>query len=100
MPPRQSFVHGRNNGFVVQHPVGLLHPVFVKIAHFRGDQSVAEAELCPSHLNHAASSPALVRRDPAAADRDLARKSPLSFSSASVNCCASCAPSPLCSGVS
>jgi len=52
MPPRQSFVHGCDNVLVREHRVGVLHPVFAKIAHFLGDQSVAEAELRPAHLNH------------------------------------------------
>ena len=56
MPPRQSLVHRCDNVLVREHRIGVLHPVFTKIAHFLGDQSVAEAELRPPHLNHAASS--------------------------------------------
>jgi hypothetical protein len=32
----------------------MLHPVFAKITHFLGNQSIAEAELYPPHLNHVA----------------------------------------------
>jgi hypothetical protein len=52
MPFRQCLIHGCNNGFIRQHRIGVLHPVFAKIAHFLGNQPVAEAELPPSHLNH------------------------------------------------
>jgi hypothetical protein len=38
--------------FVRQHPIRVLHPGFTNITHFRGDQPVAEAELCAPHLNH------------------------------------------------
>ena len=68
MPSRQSLVHRRDNVLVREHRVGVLHPVFTKIAHFLGDQSVAEAELRPPHLNHAASSAASMRPVPDAAD--------------------------------
>ena len=53
---RQSLVHRRNNGLIRQHRIGVLHPVFAKIAHLLGNQPVAEAELPPPHLNHAACS--------------------------------------------
>jgi hypothetical protein len=43
MPPRQRFVHRSYDLFIRQHPVGMSHPVFAKIAHFLGDQPVAEA---------------------------------------------------------
>jgi hypothetical protein len=32
----------------------MLHPDFTKIAHFLGNQPIAEAELCLAHLNHVA----------------------------------------------
>jgi hypothetical protein len=41
-----------------------------KIAHFLGNQAVAEAELSPPHLNHAASPASLMRSAPDAADHD------------------------------
>ena len=53
MPPRQRFVHRSYDLFIRQHPVGVFHPAFAKIAHFFGDQSVAKAELRSAHLNHA-----------------------------------------------
>lgn len=34
--------------------VGVLHPLFAKIAHFFGDQAAAEAKPYPPHRNHAA----------------------------------------------
>jgi hypothetical protein len=52
MPFRQCLVHGRNDRFIRQDRIGVLHPVFAKIAHFVRDQPVAKAELGPPHLNH------------------------------------------------
>ena len=52
MPPRQRFVHRSYDLFIRQHPVGVFHPTFAKIAHFFGDQPVAKAELRSAHLNH------------------------------------------------
>jgi hypothetical protein len=52
---RQCLVHGCDNLLIRQHFVGMCHPVFAKIAHFLGNQAVAETELSPPHLNHAAS---------------------------------------------
>ena len=52
MPMRQSFVHGADDLLIHQHPIGVFHPIFAKIAQFRGDQPIAETELCPPHLNH------------------------------------------------
>ena len=66
----QSLVHSRHDLFVGQHPVGSLHPVLTKIAHFLGDQPVAEAQLGAAHLNHASSSRALRCRQPGATGRD------------------------------
>ena len=42
--------------FVRQHLIGVCHPAFAEIAHFLSDQSIAEAELRASHLNHNSSS--------------------------------------------
>ena len=70
MPFRQSLVHGRDDVLVREHRVGVLHPIFTKIADLLGDQSVAEAELRPPHLNHAASSAASMRSVPDAANHD------------------------------
>jgi hypothetical protein len=50
----QCLVHGCNDIFIRQHRIGVLHLVLTKIAHFLGDQAVAETELPPPHLNHAA----------------------------------------------
>jgi len=38
--------------FIRQHPVGVFHPTFAKIAYFSGDPPVAKAELRSAHLNH------------------------------------------------
>jgi hypothetical protein len=53
MALRQRFIYRRHDLLIRQHPVGVRHPVFAKIAHFLKDQTVSEAELCPAHLNHA-----------------------------------------------
>jgi len=53
MPPRQRLVNCRHDLLVRQHLIGVRHPLFAKIAHFLGDQPIAEAELCSPHLNHA-----------------------------------------------
>ena len=50
--------------------IGVLHPVFAKIAHFLRNQPVAEAALRPSHLNHAACHAPLMRPVPDAAVHD------------------------------
>jgi hypothetical protein len=67
---RQGLVHRRNDVFIRQHLIGVFHPVFAKIAHFLDNQAVAEAELCSSHLNHAASPASLTRHVPGAAGHD------------------------------
>ena len=54
MAPGQRLVHRRDDALVAQHPVGMLHPSFAKVAHLLGNQTVAEAELRSAHLNHAA----------------------------------------------
>jgi hypothetical protein len=69
MPPRQRFVHRSYDLFIRQHPVGVCHPLFAEIAHFLSDQSIAEAELSASHLNHGSSPRALPRLSPDAANR-------------------------------
>jgi hypothetical protein len=67
MPPRQRFVHRCDNLLVRQNLIGVLHPVFAQIAHLLGDQSVTEAELRSSHLNHVAASRAVDAAPDAAA---------------------------------
>jgi hypothetical protein len=52
MPFHQCFVHGGYYLLVRQRLIGVCHPAFAQIAHFLSDQSIAEAELRPSHLNH------------------------------------------------
>ena len=52
MPLRQGVVYRRHDLFICQHLIGVLHPVFAKIAHFVSDQTIAEIELDPPHLNH------------------------------------------------
>jgi hypothetical protein len=70
MPFRQSLVHGRNDRFIRQHRIGVLHPVFAQITHFLRNQPVAKAELRSSHLNHAASLAPLMPGVPDAAVHD------------------------------
>ena len=53
MPLRQGVVYRRHDLFICQHLIGVLHPVFAKITHFVSDQTIAEIELDPPHLNHA-----------------------------------------------
>jgi hypothetical protein len=66
MALRQGLVHGDHDVFIGQHLIGRRDPVVAKIAHFLGDQSIAEAELGAAHLNHASSPRAWRRRQPAA----------------------------------
>jgi hypothetical protein len=54
VPFRQSVVDGRHQLFVVQHLVGVGHPILAKVFHLVMDQSVAEAELGAPHFNHRA----------------------------------------------
>jgi hypothetical protein len=61
MPLRQSLVHRRYQQFIRQNLIGVLHPIFAKIGHLGGDQSVAEAQLRAPHLNHGAGSGAVAR---------------------------------------
>src|SRR5262249_13476739 len=56
--------------FVRQCLIGVLHPVFAKIADLFRDQPVAETELPAPHLNHAAFSAALTQPVVSAADLD------------------------------
>ena len=69
MPLHQRFVHGSYDLFVRQHLIGVCHPAFAEIAHFLSNQSIAEAELSASHLNHGSSPRALPRLSPDAANR-------------------------------
>ena len=70
MPSRQRLVHRSDDLFIRQHPVGMFHPTFAKIAHFFGDQAVAKAQLRSAHLNHASSSHPAPPRPQGAAGRD------------------------------
>jgi hypothetical protein len=70
-PPRQSLEHRRHQLFIGQNLISVRHPVFAQIAHFRGDQAVAEAQLRPPHLNHGSGSGAETgRRRPDATVHD------------------------------
>jgi hypothetical protein len=69
MALRQGLVHGDHHVFIGQHLIDR-HPVVAKIAHFLGDQFVAEVELGAAHLNHASSPRAWMRRQPAATAPD------------------------------
>jgi hypothetical protein len=69
MPFRQRLVHDHDNVLVRQYLIGVLHPVFAKIADLLRDQPVPEAKLPSPHLNHAASSALLTPPAPGAADR-------------------------------
>ena len=62
MSPPQRFVNRRDDGFIVEQPIGVVHPALAQVLHFVGDQSVAEAALGPPPLNHRR-----FLRDPAAA---------------------------------
>ena len=66
----QGLVHDRDNLLVRKHRIGVLHPVFTQIAHLLGNQSVAEAELGSTHVNHAASLALSKRPVLAGADHD------------------------------
>ena len=68
MSLHQRFVHGSHDLFVRQHLIGVCHPAFAEIAHFLSDQSITEAELRASHLNHGSSPRALPRFSPDAAN--------------------------------
>ena len=68
-PLRQSLVHRRHQQFIRQNLIGVLHPIFAKIVHLGGDQSVAEAQLRAPHLNHGACSGASTGPVPDAAAR-------------------------------
>ena len=57
-------------GKTKSNPVGVFHPTFAKIAHFFGDQAVAEAQLRSAHLNHVSSSRPAPPPHRAAAGRD------------------------------
>ncbi len=70
MAPPKRFVNRRNDGFVIQQSVGVVHPALAQILHFPGDQSVAEAQLSSPHLNHGALSAFSLPPHPDAAVRD------------------------------
>jgi hypothetical protein len=50
----QSFIHDRQDLFIAEHLVGMIHPLFVKTLDFVSDQFVAEVELCAPQFNHVA----------------------------------------------
>jgi len=52
----QSLIHGRHQLLVLQHLVGVFHPLFAQIAYLFGDEAFAEVELLPARLNHGESS--------------------------------------------
>jgi hypothetical protein len=53
---RQSLIHRRHQLLVLQHLVGVFHPLFSQIAYLFGDQAFAEVELLSPRLNHGESS--------------------------------------------
>src|SRR5262249_11668693 len=57
----QSFIHGRQDLFIAEHLVGMIHPLFAKALDLVSDQFVAEVELCAPQFNHVAFSRALMR---------------------------------------
>jgi hypothetical protein len=69
MPLGQSFVDRRHDLLVAQYLIGVLHPRFVQILDFLGDQPVAKAALRPPRLNHNSASCVSVGRPPDATAR-------------------------------
>jgi hypothetical protein len=67
---RQCLVYDRNDGFIRQHRIGVVHPVLAKIAHLLGNKAVAKTELRPPHLNRRACLAASRQPVPDAAVRD------------------------------
>src|ERR1700730_17333599 len=51
MPLGESLVDRRHDLLVGQHPIGMLHPLFVQILDLLGNQPVTKAALCPPRLN-------------------------------------------------
>lgn len=49
---RQRFVRSIQQHRIVQHGVDVPHPVFPQLAHFLGDEAVAEVELATAELDH------------------------------------------------
>ena len=49
----ERFVHRRDDGIVIQDPVGMIHPVLTQIGDFLADPVIPKPQLCPPHLNHA-----------------------------------------------
>jgi hypothetical protein len=66
----QRLIRRRKDGLVDQYLVGALHPVLAGVADFVGDPMITELQLCPSHVNHGASSRASAKPDPDAAAHD------------------------------
>src|SRR5438270_2519282 len=56
MSSRECLVHRTYDLLIRENPISMGHPAFAKIAHFPGDQAVAEAQLRSAHLNHVSSS--------------------------------------------
>src|SRR5262249_14923118 len=50
----ESFIHDRQDLFIAQHLVDMIHPLFVKTLDLVGDQFISEVELCAPQFNHAA----------------------------------------------
>ena len=48
MSPPQRFVNRRDDGFIIEPPIGMVHPPLAQVLCFVGDQSVAEAALTPA----------------------------------------------------
>ena len=57
-PLGERLVNRSHNLLVGKYLVGMAHPVFAKITDFLGNKPIAEAQLCPPHLNHVAAQPA------------------------------------------
>ena len=66
----ERFVHRRDDGIVIQDPVGMVHPILTQIGDFLGDPMIRKLQLCPPHLNHGASSRGGARWGRGAANRD------------------------------
>src|SRR5438309_10581329 len=52
MPLGQGLVDRRHDLLVAQHPIGVLHPLFVQILDFLGNQPVTKGALRPPCLDH------------------------------------------------
>jgi hypothetical protein len=52
MSPPQRLVNQTDDGFIVEQPIGVVHPLLAQILHFVCDQPVAETALQPPPLDH------------------------------------------------